>query len=143
MLKAPPLISSDLHISLLGLCWNVKMIKFWRYYIFGTFLNFFIGHRAFSSFFLILEIFQTYFLNILNYPLSDLSWKTEKCRPNNLRGGVFSIRLQKYQQLQFKTTFFCCKNRFISLACKVRPTKLFDSHCSIIRTDHSICVSHY
>ena len=87
-------------------------------------MNFFIRHRAFSTFFLILELFQTYFLNIVNAPLSDLSWKTEKCRPEDLRRGAFSIRLQKHQQLQFKTTFLCFKYRFSSLACKVRATNL-------------------
>ena len=33
------------------------------------------------------------FLNILLYaPLSDPSWKTKKCRPEDLRGGALSIR---------------------------------------------------
>ena len=31
------------------------------------------------------------FSNILNAPLSDLSWKTEICRLEDLRGGAFSI----------------------------------------------------
>ena len=33
------------------------------------------------------------FLNILNAHLSDLSWKTEICRPKDLRGGAFRICL--------------------------------------------------
>ena len=32
-----------------------------------------------------------YFLNKLKAPLSDLSWKTEICRPEEIRGGAFSI----------------------------------------------------
>ena len=50
-----------------------------------------LGKKAFSTFFLILELFQTYFLNILNAPFSDLSWKTEICRPEDLRGVAFII----------------------------------------------------
>ena len=30
---------------------------------------------------------------LLNAPLLDLSWKTQKCRPQDLRGGAFSIHL--------------------------------------------------
>ena len=35
------------------------------------------------------EIDKITFLN--NAPLSDLSWKTEKCRQEDLRGGAFGI----------------------------------------------------
>ena len=38
-----------------------------------------------------IKLFQTYFFNILNAPLSDLSWKMEICRPEDLREGAFSI----------------------------------------------------
>ena len=41
--------------------------------------------------FLILELFQTYFANILKVSLLCLFWKTEKNRSEDLRGGAFSI----------------------------------------------------
>ena len=58
------------------------------------------------NFQLILELFWTYFLNILNAPLSDLSWKTEICRSEDLRGGAFSIRLPLFSMLSKKTDIF-------------------------------------
>ena len=58
----------------------MKFIKFLWYYI----------YRAYT----IVDLFSYFgtFSNILlNAPLSKLSWKTEKCRPEDLRGGAFSI----------------------------------------------------
>ena len=56
---------------------------------------FFIGHRAFLTFFLILKLFQANLSNILNAPLLDLSWKTKILRPKELRGVAFSIHQLK------------------------------------------------
>ena len=52
-----------------------------------------VSYKAFSTFFLILELFRTYFLNKLFAPFSNLSWKTEICRPEDLRGDAFNTRL--------------------------------------------------
>ena len=54
--------------------------------------------RRFVQKYTIVDLFSyfIYFSNTLsNAPLSDLSWKTEKCRPEDLRGGAFSIRQVK------------------------------------------------
>ena len=51
---------------------------YWAYTIFGLF----------SYFWAFLNIFW----NTCNAPLSDLSWKTETCRPEEIRGGASSIR---------------------------------------------------
>ena len=46
------------------------------------------------------------FSNILNAPLSDVSWKTEICRLEDLRGGAFSICQKKdLLQLSFRLEF--------------------------------------
>ena len=52
-------------------------------------------YRAYSIF----NLFSYFraFSNIFNAPLSGLSWKTEICRLEDLRGGCFSIHPCKWQ----------------------------------------------
>ena len=89
MLKVPPPKSLDLHFLVIKChCWTYDDD---------------IGPKLKKPIFAILGIYHAYpivdlfsyfitFSNILmNAPLLDLSWSTEKRRPNNLRGGAFSI----------------------------------------------------
>ena len=43
------------------------------------------------------KIIKNFFEHLSNAPLSDLPWKTKKCRPEYLRDGAFSIRQLKDQ----------------------------------------------
>ena len=71
----------------------MKLIQFLWYYIYQAYAiaNLFSYFRTFSNI-------------LLNAPLS---WKTEKCRPKDLRGGAFGIRHGFHQPT---LTFLLCFN---------------------------------
>ena len=69
-------------------------------------------------------IFWTYFLNIFNTPLLGLSWKTKIYRPEDLRGGAFSI------------------HRFL-LVCLTNAQKVFLSTFSNQNQGLNVFVSHF
>ena len=71
------------------------LIPFLRNYIYwdySIFVDLFIGNRPLSTFFLLLELFWTFFEHI-NTPLLDLSWRFKDFSPQGLAGGCFSIHL--------------------------------------------------